>query len=697
MNNFTHTHPKARWLRPIFQVIVSIMAVWMLIPCSPDCRADEHDLSEESIDFTTFSLEDLKNVEIISVSKKPEKLAHAAAAVFVITQEDIRRSGVTNIPDALRLAPGLQVARDEATDWEITVRGLNEDFSNNLLVLVDGRSVYSPVFSGVLWDIQDTLLEDIERIEVIRGPGATVWGANAVNGVINIITKSAKDTQGTQIIALGGTEEGSVSLRYGGTIGENIFYRTYAKCFNREHVGGSKEGDDDPDAQSGDNWRSIRGGFRIDRERTPGNSLTLEGEVYSNGYDAEYYQISLSPPYKTEKNDTSKASGGHLLGRWQSTISDTSDATVQFYYNRDQKDYNPGSGSVDTIDLDFRSRFSGFSQHDVVWGLGYRFITDDFEMAENDRLQMSLEPHQLDQHLWSAFVQNEIQLIPDRLSLIIGSKFEHNDYTGLEVQPSIRFLWTPGERHVLWGAISRAVRTPSRIERNVKQISGLIPPGHPRNDSELPIAISTIGSEDLDSEKLTAYEVGYRLDLTNTLWLDMTAFYSDYDKLITVNGGEGYPEAEPSLHYAIPLYAQNDMKGEAYGAEVAADWQMPWKSRLRGTYSFLETKQLRRTPFVGLLEGVVSENQSNPRHQFSLRYSVDIMKDLELDLWLRYVDHLSGNDVGSYTTLDARLAWEPSKNMELSLVGQNLPEKEHEEFSDFEIERSVYLKCAWRF
>lgn len=671
---------------PIAVIIIFMIVLFQVQNC---------EAGESEIDFTEFSLEELKDIEIISVSKKPEKLSDVSAAVFVITQEDIRRAGVTTIPDALRLAPGVQVARDDLTDWEVTIRGLNKDFSNNLLVLIDGRSVYSPVFSGVFWDVQDTVLADIERIEVIRGPGATVWGANAVNGVINIITKNAKETQGGQV--RGQSNDGTGSLRYGGMVGKETFYRAYVKYFNREKFSDT----DDEDEPSGDHWRSVRGGFRIDRTPETGdeqNSFTLQGGAYVNRYDTQYDRLSISPPYAVQVSDTSDAAGGYLLGRWRHTCSETSESTVQFYYDYADKDYDDSSanGWIDTYDLEFRNRFKTASKHEIVWGLGYRFITDKFFCKEQDALQVNMIPRSLDQSLYSAFIQDDIRLIPDRLIVTVGSKIEHNDYTGFEIQPSIRFLWTPKDRHTIWGAVSRAVRTPSRYERDIEETSDIMLPDHPVSEELFQgeaVAVNILGNEEsLDSETLMAYECGYRLKPLASLWLDATTFYYDYDELIGIRMGEPYVKTEPYSHYVIPYYFKNNLRGEAYGVEIAADWQAVPQLRLRASYSYLKAKQYAR-----IEDKDFQQDGSSPNNQFSMCSYMDITKQLELDLWFRYVDSLSENDVDSYVTLDARLSWKPLENLELSVVGQDILEERHQEFSSFEIKREIYFKADWRF
>ena len=690
-------------MRSFFRVCTAGLAIilWVIgasfLDWAPaSCRAQTDPNSEEkSLDFTKFSLEELKNVEIISASKKPSKLSDTPAAVYVITQEDIRRSGATSIPEALRLAPGVHVARITATDWAVNIRGLNNKFAQNLLVLIDGRSVYTHVFSGVFWDIQDTVMEDIDRIEVIRGPGAALWGANAVNGVINIITKHAKDTQGWQTVLEGGSQEQIASVRYGGAYEQSTYYRGYAKFFNRGNlsdVGKNFENDFinfSNDVQQSKEWRSGRAGFRADLAPGQGlpkgadNSFTLQGEAYSNRYDKEIERQSITFPFaNSTRTDTSEAAGGHLLGRWQHTIAHDSEAILQMYYDHAQKDYDPSSGRVNTADLDFQHRFSLFGSQDIVWGLEYRHISDQFDDSPN----VKMDPRDLDQNLLSTFIQDEIKIVPERLSLTLGSKFEHNGVTGLEIQPDIRLLYKPHSRHSLWAAVSRAVRVPSRLELDATVTDFL---QLPNSASDEPVVIH--GNSHLESEKLIAYELGYRFQPSDTLWADATAFYNVYDQLI---GLELAPRASDSAPYELRYNNNND--GTAYGFELASDWQATSFWLLSAAYTYLHTDIDENEITDPALADVVIKG-SNPRNQISLRSNLDITRQIDFDFWLRYVDNLPEKGVTSYTTFDARLAWRPWEKLELSLVGQNLFEKGHKEYSDIEVERSIYAKVDWRF
>jgi iron complex outermembrane receptor protein len=685
-------------MRSLILIFVNaLLILWgpVLYPASWICDAAAGEVpGEKPVDFTKFSLEELKNVEILSASKKPEMLSDVAGAVYVITREDIRRSGATSIPEALRLAPGVHVARISATDWAINIRGLNNKFAQDLLVMIDGRSVYTHVFSGVFWDIQDTVIEDIERIEVIRGPGAALWGANAVNGVINIITRRAKETQGWQAVALGGNKEQTGSLRYGSTLGEQAHYRAYAKFFNRGElldVGRRLTGDPAEagnDAQSNDNWRSGRGGFRMDLSPGQGlpdgaaNSYTLQSEAYTNRYDKDFARPSIIFPSLTStRSDTSEAAGWHMLGRWQHTLSPDSETILQMYYDYARKDYDPGSGSVSTADLDFQHRLTLAGRHEVVWGLEYRYISDEFIESPN----AAMDPNHSDQSLWSTFIQDEIRILPDLLSLIAGSKFEYNEFTGLEIQPSIRALYNPYQHLSVWAAVSRAVRVPSRLELHGRTSDLILLPA--LNPAQT-VEVTTRGNSDLQSEELTAYELGFRLAPARTLWLDTTLFFNDYEKLIrleTIDGGN------PNN-----LIFKNNTAGEAYGGEVALDWKVTSNWLLRSSYTYLHTRIQENQVDDPDIAALISTG-SNPRSLFSVRSSLDITPQIDFDLWFRSVGRLIEKEIASYTVLDARVAFRPYSNLELSLVGQNLLERGHAEFSSLEVERSIYGKIDWKF
>jgi iron complex outermembrane recepter protein len=679
-------------------VIIACAATFCL-PAMVGAAGTDSENNGDSTDFTQFSLEELKDVVIVSASKKPEMVSNTAAAVYVITQEDIRRSGVTSIPEALRLAPGVHVARITATDWAINIRGLNSQFAQNLLVLIDGRSVYTHVFSGVFWDIQDTVLDDIDRIEVIRGPGAAIWGANAVNGVINIITKKASQTQGGQAVVLAGSQEQSASVRYGSTLDNQAYYRVYGKFFNRGDLSDvttnlDSQTSNPNSAQPSDNWRSGRGGFRLDMEPGHGlpedssNSFTLQGEGYKNRYDKEFQRSSIIFPGATsnqsEQSSTSEAVGWHIQGAWQHTIASDSATTLQIYHDYTKKDYDPGSGHVHTTDLDFQHHLNLGERHAFVWGLEYKNINDKFD----DSTSISMSPAELSQNFWSVFLQDEITLQPHRWTLIIGSKFENNEFTGLEIQPSIRALYKPDEMISYWAAISRAVRVPSRLElhgRVTDQVE------LPEVNPNAPVEVVTHGNRGLDPESLIAYELGLRLKPRPSIWIDSAVFYNSYDNLI---GLELIDSDLANNRYDLG-YA-NNTSGQTYGMEMALDWKATDKWLLSATYTYLHSLIRENRVADPTLAALIAKG-SNPRHSFSIRSYLDVTPKIDFDLWLRYVGRLPERNIDSYTVFDARLAWKFRPDIELSLVGQNLLESGHSEFSSLEIERSIYGKIDWKF
>lgn len=649
-------------------------------------------------DLAQLSLAELLELEVVSVSKKQQKLSETAAAIFVITQEDIRRSGATSIPEVLRMVPGVQVARMNKHTWSISARGFSFQFANKLLVLIDGRSVYTPLFGGVFWDVQDTLLEDIERIEVIRGPGASVWGANAVNGVINIITRHARDTQGGMVAAGYGNEEpGTGAVRHGGRAGD-VFYRAYAK-YQRYDESVDLDG-----KESDDDWDALRGGFRLDWSGSD-DALSFHGDLYRAHESMQMDGPAFSLPDFRDYGATQwDAQGGSLLARWDRTLSETSDLTLQMYYDRVERGYDEPDILRDTFDVDFQHRFQLAPRLELLWGLGYRFTKD----AVDGQWLFTLDPDSREDHLFSAFVQSELVLIEDRLRLVAGSKFEHNDYTGAEVQPSLRLLWTPHERHTLWAAVSRAIRMPSRIEHDGFVVTDLLPPGSLFPGSPL-LALAMDGNDDLDADELLAWEVGYRIRLDDSLAIDLAAFYNDYRTLGTVLPGSIQDMPGPPPFKLVPFPLRNEMHGETYGGELSLDWRVRPGWRLAAAYSYLDVQLHLDEPAIGLaglnqigLYGEGAEGDA-PHHQLSLRSHLDLPYDLEFDTALYYVDNLTNPGVSQYTRVDARLGWHPTEAFEFSLAGQNLLDDRHPESGTplysvpTEVERSVYAKVTWRF
>jgi iron complex outermembrane receptor protein len=621
-------------------------------------------------DVTTLSVEDLMNMQVTSVSKHKQKLADAAAAVFVLTQEDIRRSGATSIPEALRLVPGLEVARIDENKWAIGSRGFNGRFDNKLLVLIDGRSVYTPLFSGVYWNIQDVMLEDLDRIEVIRGPGATLWGANAVDGVINIITKPAASTQSGVVTAGGGTEErGSGSARYGSKFGDNTHYRVYGKYFDwgpSNYANG---------ATANDGWNALRGGFRADWTPSGANSLTLEGDLYRSNYNETLTVPSLTAPYSNTFANSGVYSGGNILGRWNHATEGGSMSLQMYFDNTTTVDNSLFVDHQNTFDIDFQDGFHVGDSHQLVWGLGYRSIHD----GNDPSFTVSLMPNHVSLNLFSAFVQDEITLVDNRLKLTLGSKFEHNTFTGFEIEPNARLLWTLTPNQSIWTAVSRAVRTPALTEEGLRLNSQVIPPGTPGNPAPLPAVVAVFGSPQFNSEDLLAYELGYRMQATSNVSFDIATFYNNYSNLRSAEPGVPFVEGSPApTDIVVPLVAENRMSGGTYGVELFADWKVLPKWRVTGSYSFLQMDIHKNSNSQDPTADI--PNGSSPRHQWYVRSSADLPKHFDLDTTLRFVDHLPSLNLPSYYSLDAHLGWRPARNLELSIGGQNLLDNQHLEF-----------------
>src|SRR3982074_1213714 len=415
-------------------------------------------------DLKQLSLEQLANVEVTITSKEPVTIARAPAAIYVLTSEDIRRSGATSIPEALRLVPGVEVARIDSNKWSLGVRGFAGRLSRSVLVLIDGRSVYTPLFAGVYWEVQDTLLEDVDRIEVIRGPGGTIWGANAVNGVINIVTKNSKDTHGMLVSVGGGNvDQGFVNFRIGsGNKDKNFNYRIYGKGFTRGSEFHS-------DGREFDDWRIGQGGFRTDWNLRQRDTLTIQGDLYEGVAGQRVGVTSYSPPSMTNVEQNAKLAGGNLLGRWRRDLATGSDIQVQAYYDRTNREDVNLAEARNTFDVDLLHHFVLPGRQDFIWGLGTRFSAGN---ATQVVPTVVLTPNEFTDKLYSAFIQDELPIIQTRLSLRRGSKFLHNNYSGFDIQPSARLLWTPRQQHSLWASVTRAVRTPSRVEEDL-QLTGL--------------------------------------------------------------------------------------------------------------------------------------------------------------------------------------------------------------------------------
>jgi iron complex outermembrane receptor protein len=625
------------------------------------------------------------DIPVTSVTKEQSTVGRSAAAIFVITNEMIRRSGATCIPEALRMSPGLDVAQINSNTWAISSRGFNGIWANKLLVLIDGRTVYLPVSSGVYWDEQDVLLEDVDRIEVIRGPGGTLWGANAVNGVINIITKKAGDTQGAYVSVGGGTvERSNEAVRYGGQIGDDCHYRIYGKYFDRGPFF-------DPNLPANDGWNQGRVGFRTDwdMDRSKTDSLTVQGDHYVGTDGQDTAHTLTTPPFSVLQQGHAKTDGQNVLMRWRHIYDERSDWELQSYYDDYERITDLISERAKTLDIDFHYRFPLGDRHQITSGAGYRYI--HYETPDQDPFSQSVVPPEDSLYVVSQFIQDEITLSPDLLGLTLGCKLEENNYTGLEYQPTARLLWTPDRQHSAWGAVSRAVRMPNPIDRG---LFATIPP----DNSVFP---RVLGNPGFQSEVLFAYEAGYRTQATDQFSWDIATFYNVYDQLRTQQvmpppHSEDFP---PPTHDILPIVFTNGARADTCGVELATNWAVSERWRLYTEYTLL-----RMFAHGDLTSGDAGDS---PSHQVYLHSSWNLRKDVDFDLMARYVDCLTSLDVPSYITMDLRLAWRPRKHLELAMVGQNLLQTYHYEFGQSteivgtgwevtEVPRGVYGTLTWR-
>lgn len=645
-------------------------------------------------DYTALPLEELLTIEVTSVAKKPQAISEAAAAVSVVTREDIRRSGAQTIPELLRMVPGVEVAQLDTHATALSVRGFNTRFANTLLVMVDGRSVYVSPLSGVLWDQQLVPIESIERIEVVRGPGATLWGSNAVNGVINIVTKHSVDTLGTELSAYLGSTERRAMVRQGGRVGDTVSYRLYA---TGRQADGLVDENGDP---YNDDWRGAQIGFRLDIEPNKNDAFTLQGDAQIGDYRSTLVSPTVTPAGASllTANDDSGFAGFNLLGRWSRQVSDTLDWTAQAYFDHVSFRDLQSDVTRNQIDTDFGLRWQQSDRQELVVGLAYRVAWDKF-LGRGGFISFT-NPTETD-HWLSGFVQDDLWLVPDRLRLSLGTKLEHNSISGFSAQPSARMFMRLSEKASLWAAASRAVRTPARFETSATIKLGTVPPGVEPNSGSWPLSLSIIGSDSMAAEQLWAYEAGFRADLAGGWTFDIAGYYNDYDKLRSYTPASLTPQPGPSL--ALQYVTANDGKGRGMGAELSlagplADW---WQ--IRFAYSLLDLdipEQLSRY-------GVPIELQNpglSPHNQLSLRSEWTLGQNVEFDAWLRYVDKLPGGPVDDYVDLDLRAGWRFASWGEVTLHGQNLLSRRRLEFTQpffptpkNHVERSIALGLHLRF
>ncbi len=663
----------------------TLLLLWLLAPPSIFSQAPPMQGSQQEAPLLRdLSMEQLGNIAVTSISKEPEQVWQTPAAIYVITEEDIRRSGATSLAEALRLAPGVEVARIDSDHWAIGIRGFGDGFSKSVLMLIDGRSVYTPLFAGVYWGLQDTRLEDVDRIEVIRGPGGTIWGSNAVNGVINVITKSARQTHGSSASVTGGNvDQGIGSFRYGAGNGQDFDYRVYGKIFSRS-------AEFHPDRENFDTWRMGQIGFRTDWEIHDRDHLTIQGDGYRGGQGQRVGVGSFSPPEQLILDGAVDVSGANLLVHWQRRWSSTSDTRIQAYYDRTDL-LAPQFGEVrNTVDFDATHHVS-WQRHNFIGGLGARWSPARFRQTV---ATLDFEPHQQTNSIYSAFLQDEIALIRKRLFLTVGSKLEQNNYGGLQIQPSARLLWRRTPHSTLWLAVTRALRAPSRIERDLLLV-GFLAPAPP-----YPIYVEIDGDNDFQPERLLGYEAGYRTLIGHGVYLDIAAFHNQYNDLLSYGDVDIRFDSDPSpTRIALHIPWANGIQGNTDGGEISPAWNPTAWWQLKGSYSYLHFA-LKNKPGNSDVGAVASYEGSSPQHQVAVRSMINLPRRIEFDQTYRYTCALPAQSVDSYHNLDLRLGWQFTPAWQISLVGQNLLRPQHAEFlhdpgPTVEIKRSAYVTIQW--
>jgi iron complex outermembrane receptor protein len=647
-------------------------------------------------DLMNLSLEELMQVEITTFSRRPTQLSRTPAAVFVVSANDIAHSGARSIPDVLRMVPGLQVAQLDASTWAVTARGSNGVYANKLLVLMDGRTLYTPFYSGVYWGLQDTDLSSIERIEVIRGPGATMWGANAVNGVINIITKKAGADPGSTVSVASGNLRSEGQVSHAGTVA-GTDYRSYLKYFDRDAF-----------ADTGyDDWDMLRAGLRVDGTLGESDQWFLNTEIFTADIGESTLITSPTPPYNQLNNINRDVDGAFLLTGWSRTLSETSGLQFKMFFDHTDRDGGAPEEVRDTFDIDMQHYFRAGDRHNIIWGVNYRLSEDE----TTGDFVISLDPASRTQHLLSAFAQDEIRLVGDELFMTVGTKLEKNSFSNnsLEWEPNIRLSWNVSETQTLWGSVARAVRVPSRIEQSATINGAVLPPGAPGNSFPVPFVLTIVGDPDMDTEEVIAYELGYRQQFSESTHVDVAVFYNQYSNLRIIDARA--PVCQPgsvpisvnpmcflsAQYVSLPIQMENGGDIDTHGLELSASHRFSPAWTMQAAYTYLHSDALPNA-----VSSAVS--QDYPDQQLSLRTAFSPTATTDMDFWVRYVDQLSAQNVDSYLTLDTRFSWRPVPALELALVGRNLLGSGHVEFlqefnetESVEVEREAYLELRWHF
>ena len=640
---------------------------------------------QPAVDLAALSLEQLMVIET-TAGKKLQTLADVPAAVFVISGEDIRRGGFRTLPDALRTAPGVQVAQINANQWAISIRGFNAPYSNKLLVLVDGRVVYTPAFGGVFWDVQDLLLEDVERIEVIRGPGGTLWGENAVNGVINVITKTAGGTKGS--FAEAGTHSmdgGFVGTRYGGGLGTAGDYRVYAKYFHRGYDAGTET--------TAEEWTQARGGFRVDWRAGTRDTLSLQGAGYSGSSVLNGRDVLLVAPFSSLVEHPGDVDGGNIQTQWTRRYDGDAELRLQADVDRTSRSSPHFAERRTTATLDLQHRVRPSRRHDLVWGAAYTRSADRI----NGSFRLSFVPTEDSFIVSSGFVQDDITLVPDRLRVVAGTKILHNTYTGWEQQPNARVLWTPNQDRSMWFAVSRAVRLPTRLEEGVRLNTAAQPTAAPPGVALLRLQ----GAPGGGAEHAIAYELGYRMQVTAPWFIDLAVYRNTYTRLNSLMTDPPFLEMSPRpVHVVVPIRNGNGGSGHAEGAELFTRWQASGPWRVSASYAW---SQMQMSPLNTLNANV--NPGLNPSHRARVQAAFDLPYHLQWDLGVSHTSRLRATGVPAYAQADTRLAWRSRGPVEIDFVAQNLFDAAHVEwipvgggamYQNIEVPRSVVARVTWR-
>lgn len=641
-------------------------------------------------DLSSMNIEDLMKVEVTSVSKHEQTLSQAAAAIFVISQEDIRNSGATNIPDLLRMVPGIYVAQINANTWAICARAFNGRFSNELLVMVDGRTVYTPTFGGVLWDTLDFPLFDIERIEVIRGPGGSVWGPNAVNGVINIITKKTADTLGTTLKVVGGNiDKPMATVEHGGHIGEAVTYRLFTKYLN-------SVGFPNLDGHQGlDGWHQLRAGFRSDMKLSSKDSLSVQGDIYSAREGLQSLaKLSWVPPQPVRVVSEENVSGGFIHSTWNHTFSPKSDTTLAASYQRYDRTELVDENSA-TFDLDFQHNLTVGERQQIVWGLAYRHTASH---AEGSQL-VTFSPADRSLNLFSGFFQYQVALAANRVHLTLGTKLQHHYYTGFAAMPTARVAWTPNDNHTIWAAVSRAVRTPSDTDVSVRYNASLFS----APDGTLEV-VRLYGNPNFKNEDVISFEVGYRALLYKNLSLDVAIYFNDYDDQQSTEPRAPFFESSPApAHLVIPLTYANLLRATARGLEIYSHWKIANWWTLSPGFSYQHIHR-RLDAASRDTSSVSASGEDTPEYSPQLRSHVALPHNFAWDTSVAFNSRLDSPQVPSYTRLDTGLTWQWKTRFSISAFGQNLIQSRHFEFFAEQgtstasyVPRGGYVKITWHF